>query len=275
MKFASVIKIVTICAVLFLSVNPVLAQEGAEAPEDMTAEFKKDKTGTNPINFTNDLRFYYEYQNLNLDSGTAHIGTMEYRYPINSKWQLRTRIPMKGTSFNIGNLDIDEFGLGDINARLLHVPYINMEWKLAVAVGLEAWFPTASDNFLGEGMYSLGPQAFLVKFEPFGIPNTLIAPAYQHVISAGGDDDRENIHRAQMDVFVLWQTNNKKAYVLLDPILIINYRGKGSSAMLEAEAGYVFNVFGQPVVGYARPGMGFGRYRSYEFSVETGMKFVW
>ncbi len=52
---------------------PALAQSVGSEPEVTP---KADKSGTNPINFTNDLRAYYEYQDLT-GGGDGHVGTLE------------------------------------------------------------------------------------------------------------------------------------------------------------------------------------------------------
>lgn len=65
------------------------------APSFAQDDAKADKSGTNPINFTNDLRLYYEYQDLSA-GGELHIGTFEGRTPaLDGKLQLRVRVTLK------------------------------------------------------------------------------------------------------------------------------------------------------------------------------------
>lgn len=89
------------------------------------------------------------------------MGTLEGRTPLlDGKLQIRVRVPFKGLDFDVGGTNFSESGLGDINARLLTVPYLDPKWGLALATGLEMFFPTASDDLLGEDKFSLGPQIF-------------------------------------------------------------------------------------------------------------------
>ena len=59
-------------------------QEKADAPQEKTdaPQKDKDKTGTNPVNFTYDFRLYTELQRLTYDSGSQIRQTMEFRVPL-------------------------------------------------------------------------------------------------------------------------------------------------------------------------------------------------
>ena len=101
----------------------------AEVPieEAPTLASKSDKSGTNPINFTFDARFYNEYQSLNAPGDAwGNISTFEFRAPFaDGKWQFRTRLrasaldagPVDGSGF--GDMDIPEHGKQD-SVRLRH-----------------------------------------------------------------------------------------------------------------------------------------------------------
>lgn len=230
-----------------------------------------DKSGTNPINFTNDVRLYYEFQDLSAD-GEGHIGTFEGRTPLwDGKLQFRIRVPFKSVDVNTELTSISESGLGDVNARLLTVPYLNAQKGLALAVGLEVFLPTASEDILGEGKLSLGPQIFGVKFAPFGIKGSLIAPAVQQVFSVAGEGGRTDVNRTQLDLFFLMQSKDKKKYVLLDPQYVLDWENETEFGLIEAEAGYVLE---SGVSFYARPGLGFGRDRPVDYNMEIGIKYI-
>ena len=64
------------------------AQAWAQSEEE-----KKDSTGTNPINFSKDIRVYNEYSVLNTEGdGTQNQTTAEIRLPLlDGKWQWRLR----------------------------------------------------------------------------------------------------------------------------------------------------------------------------------------
>ncbi|MGD8530581.1 MAG: hypothetical protein PVG97_06340, partial [Syntrophobacterales bacterium] len=163
------------------------------AQEDPQSDMKADKTGTNPINFTFDARIYNEYQWLNTDGdGNQNITTLEFRAPlVDGKLQFRVKarhLDIKADLNDDGSDDLDDSGFGDTDIRFLTVPYLDMAKKRAIAVGLEVFLDTASEDILGSGATSLGPQVFCVFFKPFGGLFDLVAPAYQHKFSVDEDD---------------------------------------------------------------------------------------
>ena len=253
-----------LAASLVVLVGTVLAIPSLAQVKD-----KSDKSGTNPVNFTNDLRLYHEYQDL-VGGGTGHITTFEGRIPVfGGKMQLRTRIPY--TSLD-NDSTIDESDLGDMNVRALIVPFLDLKKTgTALALGFEVFLPTAGNDVLGEGKVSLGPQIFGVKFRPFGIKGSLIAPAIQEVFSVAGEGSRASVHRTQLDVFFLKQSKDKKLYALVDPQYIFNHNTDKHFGLLESDFGYVFDA---GFTGYVRPGIGFGPDKPFDWNFEFGIKFI-
>lgn len=111
-----------------------------------------------------------------------------------------------------------------------------------------------------------------MKFAPFGIPGTLIAPAYQHVFDIAGEDSRADIHKSQLNLFVLSLFNEKKNWILLDLQAVIDYENDIEFGQLEAEAGQM--MFGG-LSSYIRPGVGVGKHRPLDWNLELGFKAVW
>ena len=74
----------------------------------------------------------------------------------------------KADTTNNGIDNIDDRGFGDIDFRLLTVPYINMKKKFALAMGLEVIIDTAEDSTLGGNSTSFGPQVFACFFQTMG-----------------------------------------------------------------------------------------------------------
>ena len=252
------------------------------AQDDDKAGMKADKTGTNPINFTYDFRIYNEFQWLNTPGdGEQNITTLEFRMPFaGGKWQFRVKT-------RAVNLDVDpsgsasgginEFGMGDTDIRFLTVPYMDMAKKRAVAVGLEVFLDTASEDVLGSGATSLGPQVFAVFFKPFGGMFDLFSPAYQHKFSIEEDDGRSDVHQGLIDVFVLKLSKDKQRWMLLDPQGILDYENNTEFMLVDVEVGTMldsyFGTQGHSV--YLRPSVGIGHYRPYDGSVEVGYKIIW
>ena len=153
---------------------------------------KKDDTGTNPINFTYDARFYTETSWLRPDNSSLITNTFELRLPLGrtmanltnqklgifndlgSRHALRLKYRYKSLNTEAGqgpNTNIS--GTGDLDFRYLYVPWVTN--KHGLALGLEAYLPTASNPALGTGKTVLRPQAFLGFFGLLG-KNSLFVP---------------------------------------------------------------------------------------------------
>jgi hypothetical protein len=254
----------------------------ALAADDAQAAMKADKTGTNPINFTYDARLYNEYQWLNTEGdGDQNITTLEFRAPImDGRWQFRVRTRYQGIEADLnddGRDDLDESGWGDTDIRFLTVPYMDMSKKMAIAVGLEIFFDTASDDALGSGATSLGPQVFAVFFKPFGGMFDLISPAYQHKFSVDEDDGRSDVHQGLIDLFFLKTSKDKQRWALIDPQGVLDYENDTEFMLVDIEVGTMLDKYlgtkGHSV--YLRPSVGIGTHRPYDGSVEVGYKMIW
>jgi hypothetical protein len=279
MYCGAVLALVFSCGTLLPS---ALAQSTAKSSGGPKAAFKGDKTGTNPINFTHDLRVYNEYQFLNTPGdGSQNITTLEFRTPFSDgKYQFRFRArgqELKVDANDDGFDEISDGGLGDFDFRFLAVPYMDMKKKFAVAVGFETFLPSATEDSLGSGALSFGPQVFGVFFAPFGIKGTLIAPAYQHKFSVDEESGRDEVHQGLIDIFLLWISPKKQYWVLGDPQIILDYEQDKEFALIDFEAGMMLDKFittkGHSV--YVRPSFGVGSDRAYDHSYEVGYKVIW
>ncbi len=246
--------------------------EGEGGPVD-----KADKTGTNPINFTFDFRVYNEYLWLNTaGDGGQNLTTLEFRAPFaDGKWQFRVRARANWIEADVdddGTDDLDDSGFGDVDFRFLTVPHLDMSKRLAVAVGLEIFLDTASDAALGSGSTSLGPQAFLVLFKPFGLDLDLFAPAYQHKFSVDGND----VNQSLIDLFILKTSQDKTLWVLVDPQIVIDHEANREFMLLDIELGAMLDKYlgTEGHSAYVRPSVGMGDDRPYDASIEIGYKIV-
>ncbi|MHC4643452.1 MAG: hypothetical protein ACYS32_17560 [Planctomycetota bacterium] len=259
-----------------------LAATGVQAQDDSKAAMKGDKTGTNPINFTHDLRVYKEYLFLNTaGDGNQNITTFEYRTPFaDGKWQFRARVRSASIEADLNDDGVDDWddsGIGDFDFRFLTVPIINMKKKYAVAVGFETSLPTATEVTLGSGALSFGPQVFGVFFAPFGIKGTLIAPAYQHKFSVDEDEGRSEVNQGLIDIFLLWGSSDKQYWALVDPQIILDYEEDKEFMIIDIEAGTMLDRFlgTKGHSAYLRPSFGVGGDRPTDGSIEAGYKVIW
>lgn len=257
-------------------------KEAAVAPatEGGEAAAKGDKTGTNPVNFTFDLRISTEHQWLNTaGDGDQNVTVLEFRAPIfDGKVQFRVRarvINLQADLNNNGVDNVDDFGFGDVDFRFLIVPYLNMKQKMAIATGIEVSLDTASEDAIGSGATSLGPQAFLVFFKPFNLSFIdLIAPAYQHKFSVAGSND---VNQSLIDIFFLKTSADKTFWALVDPQIIIDHETDKEFVLLDIEGGLMMDKYlgtkGHSI--FVRPSIGIGGDRPYDVSIEFGYKMVW
>ncbi|WP_170354049.1 hypothetical protein [Ruegeria lacuscaerulensis] len=262
----------SVCLTALQTINPALAQEASEAEQASDEKFrsKDDKTGTNPINFQKDVRLYHEYQDLG-GGNTGNVTTFEYRTPFaKGKWQFRIKIPHRSVDVTGPGFFFDEAGLGDINFRVLTVPYLNPETRQAFAYGLEVWLPTASEDILGDDDVVLGPQLFYAFFNPFGIKSSGLFPGIQHAFNVGsnvGDD----VNETRFDVFFLKQWPEQQLYMLLNPQYIVDWENDTQGGVFDAEVGYTWK---SGVTLYGRPGVGLGPDEPLDWNFEGGVKYI-
>jgi hypothetical protein len=271
--------IIFVFAVLFLGLAMAV---DVQAQDDAKAAMKGDKTGTNPINFTHDVRIYNEYQFLNTPGDSdQNITTVEFRTPFSDgKWQFRMRGRLQSLNIDANDDGIDEVddsGFGDFDFRFLTVPIVNMKKKFALAVGFETFLPTATEDSLGSGALSFGPQVFGVFFAPFGIKGTLIAPAYQHKFSVDEDEGRSEVHQGLIDIFLLWISSDKQYWTLFDPQIILDYEENKEFMIIDLEAGTMLDKYlgTKGHSAYVRPSIGIGADRPTDGSIEVGYKVIW
>lgn len=259
-----------------------LASHDVRAQDDAKAAMKGDKSGTNPINFTNDMRLYNEFLWLNTEGdGEQNITTFEFRTPFaDGKWQFRSRARYASIEADINGDGIDELndnGFGDFDFRFLTVPILEMKKKFALAVGFETFLPTATEDSLGSGALSVGPQVFAVFFAPFGIKGTLVAPTYQHKFSLDEDEGRRDVHQGLIDIFILWISSDRQYWVLGNPQIVLDYEENKEFMITDMEAGTMLDRYlgTKGHSAYLRPSIVVGGDRPTDGSIEVGYKVIW
>jgi hypothetical protein len=266
----------TLLAAVLLGQVGVHAEE-VKSVEQVKESFKKDKTGTNPMNFTHDFRIYDEYRWLETEGdGSQNLLTAEYRSPFaGGKWQIRAKIRRNDLTADLnddGFDDVDEGGFGDTDIRLMTIPILNMEKKFAMALGVEAFINTASEDALGTGATSLAPFVFLAFFNPIG-KGSIFVPGYQHTISVDEDDGRDDVHSGLIDMFLVKTWNSNQYWGYVDPQIILDYEDHSEFMLIEIQAGMMLGRAGHSI--WAMPSFGVGKDRPYSFSLELGWKVVW
>ena len=254
------------------------------AQDDVKGKMKSDKTGTNPVNFQRESRLYNEYTWLNTEGdGDQNVTTFEFRTPFaNGKWQfrMRARYNILTADFNDDGVDdVDESGFGDMDVRFLTVPYF--KGTNAIAYGLEAFFNTASEDTLGTGSTSLGPQVFYAKFFRGGFGpfkgGGLFAPGLQYKFSVHEDAGRDDVDQTIIDLNFLMMGTSKQYWFFTDPQIIFDNENDTEFAIVDLEFGLMMTKWWPDMKGhsfYIRPSFGVGTDRPTDGSIELGYKIV-
>jgi hypothetical protein len=127
---------------------------------------------------------------------------------------------------------------------------------VTVLAGADFWVPSADNVLLtqqpitnavtfqdiGTGKFRAAPFAGLVyAFDP----SFIVAPVYQHEFSFAGDQNRRDIHRGIVRLFLM-KAFKSGVYVLPEAQILIDYQNKGD-----------LDVFLAPEVGFSRKGTTF------------------
>jgi len=192
------------------------------------------------------MRIYNEYLWLNTDGdGNQNLTTLEYRTPFaGGKWQLRVRAPynMTKADFNGDGIDdIDDGGLGDINFRLMTVPYL--KGANAIALAMEVFLNTASEDSLGAGTTSLAPVVFYGQFFRGGFgpwkKGGLFAPGLQYKFSIDEDEGRADTEQVIIDINFLLKSEDGQTWFFSKPQIVFDRENDAEFAIIDIEFGWM------------------------------------
>ena len=266
----------SVCLLLVALATPGLAQD--------------DNTGTNPINFTYDARFYTETDWLPVDNSSLITNTFEFRLPLGrtmsnltnqklelfndlgSRHAIRLKVPYKSLNLDTGegsNTNIS--GTGDMGFRYLYIPHVNN--KVAIAGGVEAFVPTASHDALGDGKVVLRPQLFAGFFGLFG-DASIFAPGLLYLFDVAGDDGRASVNQWQMDIYFVWLLAQKRHWLIVNPQPVLDVGNDKEYMIVDVEFGFMVPSLPGAAV-HVRPGVGVGADRPLDWTFEFGFKFIW
>ena len=142
-----------------------------------------------------------------------------------STWKLR-----RGTNTNIS-------GAGDLDFRYLYIPHVTNKWGLAT--GLEAFFPTASNDALGSGKTVLRPQLFAGFFGLFGKVRASSRPAYCICSTSPGTTIGASVNQWQMDIYFVWLLAQMKHWLIINPQPVYDVENDKEFMVVDAEFGFM------------------------------------
>jgi hypothetical protein len=270
------------CLLLVALATPGLAQEEEKN--------ESDNTGTNPINFTYDARFYTETSWLTADDASLITNTFELRMPLGRTMSNLTnqklgifndlgsrhafRFKYRYKSLNVvdpGGSPVNVSGTGDMDLRYLYIPHVTN--KFGIATGLEVFLPTATNDALGDGKVILRPQVFAGFFGLFG-KTSIFAPGLLYLIDVAGDDDRASVNQWQMDIYFVWILAQQKHWLIINPQPVVDVANDKEFMIVDVEFGFMIPQLAGAST-WIRPGAGVGSDRPFDLTFEFGFKWIW
>jgi hypothetical protein len=162
-------------------------------------------------------------------------------------------------------------GTGDLDFRYLYIPYVTN--KHGLALGLEAFFPTASNDALGDGKTVLRPQAFFGFFGLLG-KASIFVPGLLYLFDVGGDDARAPVNEWQMDIYFVWLLAQMKHWLIFNPQLVWDVENNEEFMIADLEFGFMIPQLPGAST-WIRPGAAVGTDRPFDWTFEFGFKFIW
>lgn len=116
-----------------------------------------------------------------------------------------------------------ETGLGDINVFSLYGP--DKKDGLIWGAGLTFAFPTASSDYLGSGKVQMGPALMALSITKKWTIGTIV----QHWNSVGGDGDRADVSKTDIQYILRKQIKGKGMSIGMGPNVSINWNAESGN----------------------------------------------
>jgi len=253
---------------------PSLMGATPEARARLDEERKRISTaaasfGTDPTAIIGYYQLLYGHNeftnNLRLDNATAVV-----QIPITPNWFVRASLPYVWADFDQPR-GFTTNGTSDMTLRTGGRLFANED--VALFIGTDVSFPTASEKQLGTGKYTLGPGGGVAV--PLPRLRSLFSTLVQDFNSIGGDPSRANIHFMQVQSVVntIWSERWWTSAVMTWN-MDWNHDRKTTMNLL-GEVGHQFdnhwNVFVGPGVGVA----GRESVLGLDWTVQAGVRWVY
>lgn len=200
----------------------------------------------NPISSLISVPFKFTFDS-GADNGDAAILNIQPVIPVNvGEWNLVNRVivpiadvdgPIPGLPSNPSPIPGNgASGLGDINYSMFVSPvkYDKVIWGIGPSISL----PTASDDQLGSGKWSIGPTAVALTQTEWGSVGIL----GRQLWSFAGDSDRNKVSQALFEPFVNYNLDNGW-FLLTDMVITANWEADSSNRWTVPVGGGFGRVF--------------------------------
>ena len=209
--------------ILMLFLCLILASSAGAQEEDQAALAKKTQ---NPVSDLISLPFQNNFNfGLEPDDKMQYILNIQPVVPLKITERLniinRPIIPVIYQPKALPWLD-EEFGLGDIQYQAYLSP--RGAGKFVWGVGPIVQFPSATDDVLGTGKWSIGPGGVLVFMPGKWVIGSLI----NNIFSIGGDDDRNEVNLFTWQYFINYNLPHGW-YLTTGPIMTANWEASSEN----------------------------------------------
>ena len=227
------------------------------------------KYGTDPTAIVGRVQLTTQYANLP-HGAQARDSTLRVDLPFRGNWLFRVDVPFLKWSDPNRPGSTSAQGLSDLAVAAGWRAYNTPEY--AFFIGVISTFPTADENTLGLGKYTVGPLIATARFLPRW--ESFLFGVFQHQVSVGGDPARSDfeVTRATVQINTIWP---ERWWTILQGVWQVNWERNAKSSMtLELEVGR--NLIGR-LGAFVRPGVGiWGRdlIGAYDWNIEVGVRYM-
>jgi hypothetical protein len=195
------------------------------------AEDKEElaKQAQNPISELITVPIEENFSFGGLRGETQHAVNVSPVYPfkLNEEWLLINRAILPVALYQPSSITggEDKFGFGDIN----FTPYISplkSRGKYFWGVGPSLTVPSASDELLGTGKWSLGPSAIVLVEQGAWVAGFLVTNSW----SIGGKSDRDEVNAMLVQPW-LYYNFPSGAYVFYEPVITVDWKADGDDGL--------------------------------------------
>jgi hypothetical protein len=225
------------------------------------------KYGTDPTAIVSRVQLSSQY--LDLPQGArASETTARVDLAVRGNWLLRADVPFLRWSDPNRPGTTSAQGMSDLLALAGWRVYNTPEYAFFIAA--ISTFPTASEDSLGFGKYTVGPLIATARFLPRW--ESFLFGVFQHQVSVGGDPARADVSltRATALINSIWAN---RWWTIVQGVWQIDWERSAKSSMtLEFEVGR--NLVGRLGM-YVRPGVGiWGQdvIGAYDWNIEVGIR---
>jgi hypothetical protein len=236
--------VTTVLAGLGLTAAAGLVQAEQKAGGDLRAATQ------NPISSMISLPFKFSFDN-GADNGDADMLNIQPVIPVTvGDWNLVNRliIPLVDAPGGIPGLPDNPgigvpgsggraSGLGDINYSLFFNP-LKTEGRVIWGIGGSVTMPTATNDKLGSGKWSIGPTAVALMQPEWGSIGIL----GRQLWSVAGDSDRASVNQSLIEPFVNYNLDNGW-YLISDSVITVDWKIKSGDKVTLPLGGGVGKIF--------------------------------